>query len=409
MFKRHLTPDQPMDSAILLAQPVMHGILSIAFFVVFFIALIVLFFGSYSRQESVRGEVVAKDMATTLVTEYPGSVFNLLVQQGDMVQAGQIVAEIRVSRVIAASGDRAALGLSRMIETRANLIAQRLEMEASVNDLRRLRTQLPVVANSSASSIDKLRAAAEAQKRMAEDRLNVISNLAKRGFATQTAVDEARTTLLSVEQSLANASYTQSELQRTQDEREYTISNQYRSLQQSLFGVENQVLEVESKINEMEAQEFIKVAATTSGQVSALSVRNGQRVETGDPLMSIANPEAELLIALKVPSSAIGFLEKGQKAILKYDAFPFQTFGAKRGIIMSVSTAATAKTESETPTSEVEAAYIVDVRPQEMAITARGERRPLKIGMKVTAEIQLEKRKLIEWLLEPLYSISGRV
>jgi membrane fusion protein len=265
------------------------------------------------------------------------------------------------------------------------------------------------VANSSASSIDKLRAAAEAQKRMAEDRLNVISNLAKRGFATQTAVDEARTTLLSVEQSLANASYTQSELQRTQDEREYTISNQYRSLQQSLFGVENQVLEVESKINEMEAQEFIKVAATTSGQVSALSVRNGQRVETGDPLMSIANPEAELLIALKVPSSAIGFLEKGQKAILKYDAFPFQTFGAKRGIIMSVSTAATAKTESETPTSEVEAAYIVDVRPQEMAITARGERRPLKIGMKVTAEIQLEKRKLIEWLLEPLYSISGRV
>lgn len=409
MFKRRLTPDQPMDSAILLAQPVMHGILSIAFFVVFFIALIVLFFGSYSRQESVRGEVVAKDMATTLVTEYPGSVFNLLVQQGDMVQAGQIVAEIRVSRVIAASGDRAALGLSRMIETRANLIAQRLEMEASVNDLRRLRTQLPVVANSSASSIDKLRAAAEAQKRMAEDRLNVISNLAKRGFATQTAVDEARTTLLSVEQSLANASYTQSELQRTQDEREYTISNQYRSLQQSLFGVENQVLEVESKINEMEAQEFIKVAATTSGQVSALSVRNGQRVETGDPLMSIANPEAELLIALKVPSSAIGFLEKGQKAILKYDAFPFQTFGAKRGIIMSVSTAATAKTESETPTSEVEAAYIVDVRPQEMAITARGERRPLKIGMKVTAEIQLEKRKLIEWLLEPLYSISGRV
>ena len=409
MFKRRLTPDQPMDSAILLAQPVMHGILSIAFFVVVFIALIVLFFGSYSRQESVRGEVVAKDMATTLVTEYPGSVFNLLVQQGDMVQAGQIVAEIRVSRVIAASGDRAALGLSRMIETRANLIAQRLEMEASVNDLRRLRTQLPVVANSSASSIDKLRAAAEAQKRMAEDRLNVISNLAKRGFATQTAVDEARTTLLSVEQSLANASYTQSELQRTQDEREYTISNQYRSLQQSLFGVENQVLEVESKINEMEAQEFIKVAATTSGQVSALSVRNGQRVETGDPLMSIANPEAELLIALKVPSSAIGFLEKGQKAILKYDAFPFQTFGAKRGIIMSVSTAATAKTESETPTSEVEAAYIVDVRPQEMAITARGERRPLKIGMKVTAEIQLEKRKLIEWLLEPLYSISGRV
>jgi membrane fusion protein len=409
MYKRRLISNQPMDSAILLAQPVMHGVLSIAFVVVLLVSVMILFFGSYSRQESVRGEVIAKDMATTLVTEYPGNIYNLLVRQGDIVQAGQIVAEIRVSRVIAASGDRAALGLVRMVEARANLMAQRSEMKASLSDLQRLRVQMPAVANSSALSIDKLRAAAEAQKRMAEERLKLVSSLASRGFATQTAVDEARTTLLSVEQSLANASYTQSELQRTQSEREFGIANQYRSLQQSLFGVENQILEVESKINEMEAQEFIKVAATTSGQISALSVRNGQRVETGDALMSIANPDAELLVALKVPSSAIGFLEKGQSAILKYDAFPFQTFGAKRGIIVSVSTAATAKTESETPTSEAEAAYIVDIRPLEKDISARGERRPLKIGMKVTAEIQLEKRRLIEWLLEPLYSIRGRV
>ncbi len=409
MFKRRLISNRPMDSVILLAQPVMHGVLTIAFIVVFLIAIIFLYFGSYSRQESVRGEVVAKDMATTLVTEYPGNIFKLLVQQGDSVEAGQIVAEIRVSRVIAASGDRAALGLSRMIEMRSNLIAQRAEMKASLRDLQQLGAQLPAVANSSATSVGKLRAAAEEQRRVAEQRLKVISNLANRGFATQTAVDEVRAALLSSEQSLANASYTQSELQRTQTERQYGILNQYRTLQQSLFGIENQILEFESKINELEAQEFIKVAATTSGQISSLSVRNGQRVETGDPLISIADPDAELLIALKVPSSAIGFLEKGQRAILKYDAFPFQTFGAKRGVITSVSSAASAKTESETPTNEPEAAYIVDVRPQEKAILARGERRPLKIGMKVTAEIQLEKRKLIEWVLEPLYSISGRM
>lgn len=409
MLKRRLVSDRPMESAILLAQPVMHGVLSIAFAVVFLVAIIFLFFGNYSRQESVRGEVVAKDMATTLVTEYPGNVFKLLVQQGDKVEAGQIVAEIRVSRVIAASGDRAALGLSRMIEMRSNLIAQRAEMKASLKDLQQLGTQLPAVASSSATSVAKLRAAAEGQRRVAEERLKVISNLASQGFATQTAVDEARAALLSVEQGLANASYTQSELQRAQSERQYGISNQYRTLQQSLFGIENQILEFESKINELEAQEFVKVAATTSGQVSALSIRNGQRVETGDPLMSIADPDAELLVALKVPSSAIGFLEKGQRAILKYDAFPFQTFGAKRGIITSVSSAASAKTESETSASESEAAYIVDVRPQEREILARGERRPLKIGMKVTAEIQLEKRRLIEWVLEPLYSVGARI
>jgi membrane fusion protein len=38
-----------------------------------------------------------------------------------------------------------------------------------------------------------------------------------------------------------------------------------------------------------------------------------------------------------------------------------------------------------------------------------GQEYPLKPGMQIDASIQLENRRLYEWVLEPLYSISGRL
>ncbi len=40
---------------------------------------------------------------------------------------------------------------------------------------------------------------------------------------------------------------------------------------------------------------------------------------------------------------------------------------------------------------------------------AYGNAVPLKSGMLVDASILLEKRRLYEWVLEPLFSISGRM
>ena len=34
---------------------------------------------------------------------------------------------------------------------------------------------------------------------------------------------------------------------------------------------------------------------------------------------------------------------------------------------------------------------------------------PLRSGMLVDASVMLERRKLYEWVLEPLFSISGRL
>ncbi|WP_114258701.1 hypothetical protein [Acinetobacter nosocomialis] len=42
-------------------------------------------------------------------------------------------------------------------------------------------------------------------------------------------------------------------------------------------------------------------------------------------------------------------------------------------------------------------------------ITAYGEEVNLKIGMLLEADIKLEKRKIYEWILEPLYTVTGNI
>lgn len=53
--------------------------------------------------------------------------------------------------------------------------------------------------------------------------------------------------------------------------------------------------------------------------------------------------------------------------------------------------------------------YRVLVALDQQAILAYGKREPLRPGMRLDADILGERRRLYEWILEPIYSIRGQV
>lgn len=53
--------------------------------------------------------------------------------------------------------------------------------------------------------------------------------------------------------------------------------------------------------------------------------------------------------------------------------------------------------------------YRVVVELSAQSITAYGKAEPLRPGMLLEADILGERRKLYEWVLEPLYSLTGRL
>ena len=56
-----------------------------------------------------------------------------------------------------------------------------------------------------------------------------------------------------------------------------------------------------------------------------------------------------------------------------------------------------------------EPVYRITVDLPRQYITAYGRHENLKPGMLLDADIMGEKRRLIEWLVEPLYSVAGKV
>ena len=58
---------------------------------------------------------------------------------------------------------------------------------------------------------------------------------------------------------------------------------------------------------------------------------------------------------------------------------------------------------------ENEGHYRLIVDLEKTTITAYGKQEPLRAGMTVAADVELENRYLYEWLLEPVWSLRGKI
>jgi len=102
--------------------------------------------------------------------------------------------------------------------------------------------------------------------------------------------------------------------------------------------------------------------------------------------------------------------------MVRYHAYPYQKFGQQRGNVTSISKTTLSATELASVTGTVpglgldgEQFYRIRVDIEAQSVLAYGKLRPLQAGMLVEADILQETRHLYEWVLEPLYSLTGKL
>jgi membrane fusion protein len=173
---------------------------------------------------------------------------------------------------------------------------------------------------------------------------------------------------------------------------------------------------LEQELAEAEARRQIVIIAPHDGSVTGIQTEPGGNANSGVPLMTIVPAESVLQAHLFGTSRAIGFVRAGQRVLLRYHAFPYQKFGLYEGVIRSVSRSAISPSELPQQLSGLtslyaanEPVYRVTVELAQQTATAYGEAMPLQAGMQVEADVMLESRRLIEWVLDPLYSLTGRL
>ncbi len=121
--------------------------------------------------------------------------------------------------------------------------------------------------------------------------------------------------------------------------------------------------------------------------------------------MEIIPKEDVLQAQLFVPTRAIGFVHPGQKVRILYEAFPYQEFGTYSGRVNEVSQTILTKADASGPIDLKEPAYRVTASLDRTDIDVYGKHLPLQADMLLRADIILEKRSLISWLLDPLLRV----
>jgi len=151
------------------------------------------------------------------------------------------------------------------------------------------------------------------------------------------------------------------------------------------------------------------ITAPDDGVVTTILAERGQSANTTIPLLSILPDGAQLQAQLLVPSRAIGFIEPGQTVAVRYQAFPYQRFGSYKGRVKEISRTLINPNEVNLPVSLNEAVYRVTVALNSQTVKAYSEDVPLQSGMLLDADVWLDHRRIIDWVFDPLYSVTGRL
>jgi membrane fusion protein len=110
----------------------------------------------------------------------------------------------------------------------------------------------------------------------------------------------------------------------------------------------------------------------------------------------------------------MGFVGKGQRVLIRYAAFPYQKYGLQGGTVSEVTQ--NPMTVGQDPLSananaaqQSDSLYRVTVHLTAQAISAQGESNQLKPGMALKADIVQKRRKIYEWVLEPILGFRRSV
>lgn len=185
---------------------------------------------------------------------------------------------------------------------------------------------------------------------------------------------------------------------RTVEERTRITASQYRNRWMAeLTDSETRLASYDEEIAKAGRRLALQtLTAPVSGTVQELAVHTvGGVVTEAQPLMQIVPDDAPIEVQAFVANKDIGFVHDGQAAVIKVETFPFTKYGTVAGSIIKV---------SDDAVSDEKHGLVYAARVAPARTTMRVDEKLVKLapGMAVTVEVNMGKRRLIEFLLSPL-------
>jgi membrane fusion protein len=395
---------------ILVVRPISFAALTLAALAICAALMALFLLGEYTRKARVSGFVSPAAGIVRVVSPQAGVIDDIDAEEGARVERGRPLLQLADARKGSALRDVAAAVASQMAQRRRVLARQRdLTVAAMHSEQQALDDRRTGIRR----EIERIDAEIERQAeraRIAEAASGRSRRLEDVGFVSAAGADRDRDAALDQEGRLETARRSRLSLLRELAGVEHEMQAAVARALGQAAGIDLQRAALEQEQVERELQYAAAIVAPASGVVATVLVERGQTVAAGMTLATIIPEGAALEAHLFAPSRSIGFVHPGQEVMLRYLAYPHQKFGSHRARVIAVSRSPMLPAElGFTPIDGTrEPVYRIKVALDEASVAAYGHREPLQPGMQVEADILLDRRRLIEWVFEPLLSLAGR-
>lgn len=367
--------------------------------------------GHYTRRIHAAGVLVPAAGLVEVNTHLAGTLSGLAVAEGARVHRGDVLGTIVAERT-SAGGEEVAAMIS------AGVRRQQQELRTAINNgdlvdeetLADLRRSLAIATSQHQQVVEQL-ALAERQVRASQDLLDKIEPLRVKGYVSAFQVQQQQAQAIDAQSQMKVLTRQRSDIEQQAGSLRTQIDQHPLKAQARRGELERQLAQTDRQLLENEAGRALTVVAPTDGIVTSVLVKPAQPVQVGQSILSIMPERGELQAQMLVPSDVVGFVGEGASVSLHYKAFPYQKFGVARGTVAQVSQSALTPMDVGVLRGGApgeEPMYRVDVALATQKVLAYGRAESLRPGMAVEADILLEKRRVIEWIFEPLYGLARR-
>lgn len=156
------------------------------------------------------------------------------------------------------------------------------------------------------------------------------------------------------------------------------------------------LLESTNKAKE-KAKQQILIAPINGTIVEVKATTIGETLEAGKPIITMVPDGQNLEVEALMLNKDIAFIKKGQKAVIKLEAYPFTRFGYLEGTVETIAADAINN-------EKLGLVYPVIIKLDSLNLKKGQKSIPTKIipGMSANVEIATDKRRIIDFILSPI-------
>jgi hemolysin D len=407
-------------------------------------------FGKLDIVATSEGKLVPQTLVKIVQPAEAGVVKQLLINEGDSVKAGQVLARLDTTL---ASADKASIANDLQFQTlqarriEAELADRPMQPKAGDDSQRFAQIHSQYIAHRKAflDSLDQeksLLTKAEHERKSALEILSKLeqtlptytktadayAKLEKEGFISDIAASEKQREAIEKTKDIAAQKAIVASLDATiaaQNKKVNQIRSTYQSeLQKELSEIHARIAQLQPNLDKTLYREgLMELKAPQDGIIKDLATTTvGAVVQPGTVVMTLVPKDEKLYADVNIKNEDVGFVDVGQSAQIKLAAYPFQKYGMLMGKILYLSADATEvpkQIQSDTGTTQSSfngpttfATYKVRIElDTQKLIAPDGKSLTASSGMQVIAEINQGKQTVLEYLLSPvrkLVSEAGR-